>query len=76
MRLAAALLRRGQDLATVAERTGVPVPLLELMLADQNPQPPRRIRVGAPAVTLRLTVTVLIVEFLAFCSFTVCDGVP
>lgn len=72
MRLAAALLRRGQDLPTVAERTGVPVPLLELLLAEQQTPPRRPLpRLGHAAVTLRMTVTVLIVEFLAFCSLTV-----
>lgn len=71
--MAAALLRRGQDVLSVSERTGVPVPLLELLLEEHQP-PPRRSppRPGGPPVTLRMAVTVLVVDFLAFCSLTVC----
>lgn len=72
MQLAAAMLRRGGDLPTIAAVTDVPVPLLDLMVEEQRTSPQRRRRLDGSAVTLGLLLALVAVDLLTFCSVTVC----
>ena len=88
MKLAHLMLRRGDDLADIAQRTAVPVPLLELMRDERDnpgprpgsgPRDGRRHRVarrrpggGDSSLTMRMIVMVVIIDFVAFCNITVC----
>ena len=74
MQLAAKMLRRGDDLCTVAELTGVPVALLELLQREQHRRPHRRrhrLRRRGHQLSVQLVLTVLLLEFVAVSGITV-----